>query len=109
MHEQELERILEEIGREEFAPPPELAERTKRRIRRSRALPLVVLASLCMQLLTVAIAATVLCYSEIGWVAKAYALFGFSIFISVLLIPLAGVGPKLRVCLERLQESYAPV
>lgn len=105
MRDQELERILREIGEEQFAPPPDLVERTKQRIRRSPLLPVLVLVSLCMQLMTVGCAFYVLFHPDIGWVAKAYGLFGFSILLSLSLLLLLGIRAQLRVYLERMQES----
>lgn len=106
MRDQELEQILGEIGQEQFAPPPDLVHKTKQRIRRSLLLPVLVLVSLCMQLTTVGCAFYVLVHPDIGWVGKAYGLFGFSILLSLSLLPLLGIRAQLRVCVERLQESY---
>jgi membrane associated rhomboid family serine protease len=107
MRDQELEKILREIGREQFSPPPDLIHRTKQRLRTPRFLPVLLLVSLCMQLITVGCGIYVLVHPDIGWVAKTYGLFGFSILVSLFLLPLLGMGNQLRVCIERLRESYA--
>ena len=106
MRDQELEQILRGIGQEQFAPPPDLVHKTKQRIRRSHLLPVLVLVSLCMQLMTVGGAVCLVFHPDIAGVVKAYGLFGFSVLLSLSLLPLLGIRAQLRVCVERLQESY---
>jgi hypothetical protein len=105
MHEQELERILKDVGREQFTPPPELVLRTKHAVHRSRVLPAMVLISLALQLLTGVFAFYVLLSPDIGWVAKAYGFFGLSILFTVFLLPLLGIRNHLWGYVEHLQEA----
>jgi hypothetical protein len=107
MHEQELERILKSIGREQFTPDPDLVLRTKHAIHQSRFLPAMVLISLGLQLLTGVFALYVLCSPDIGWTTKAYGFFGFSILLTVFLLPLFGIRDQLQGYVAHLREAHA--
>lgn len=49
MNEFEVDSILARLGQEEFVPPPELVERTRRRLHRNLLLPALVAVSLGLQ------------------------------------------------------------
>jgi hypothetical protein len=50
VNEHEVDRILARLGQEEFVPPPDLVERTRRRLHRNFMLPVLIATSLGLQL-----------------------------------------------------------
>ncbi|GEM_PF-1054248 len=97
MHDRDLERILKDIGREEFAPPPDLVCRTKRRLQRSPVLPWALFGSLSLQILTVCGTAVILSSDSLGWTYKLCGLVGASLMLSLFLLPLIAVRDQIAV------------
>ena len=95
MRENELEDILKEIGREEFAPAPDLVCRTKRRLRRSPLLPWALFGSLALQILAGCGTVLILSSESLGWEHKLYGFVAASLITGLFLFPLIAVRDQL--------------
>ena len=106
MDEAKLERILEDIGREAFAPPPDLVCRTKERLHGSRLLPWLVFGSLALQFLTVCASVLVLASGALTWAQKLGTLAGASLLIGLFLLPLVAFKDSMTVLLEGSDRTF---
>lgn len=103
MDDRELERILEEIGREEFVPPAALVEATKRRFRRSAILPMVVFLSMCMNLLLLILVLYGLCLPAIPLALKVYGVCGLGTVSGALILTIVGARREIASFFQQLE------
>jgi hypothetical protein len=100
MDDPKLERILEDIGHERFAPPPDLVCRTKGRLHRSRLLPWLLFGSLALQFLTACASVFVLASDALSWAQKLGGLAVASLVIGLFLLPLVALKDQMAVFFE---------
>lgn len=84
MKENEIEQMLGTICREKIEPPGLLVEVTKRKIKRSRLLDLVIFLSLLINTLVTVSIAVVLVLPGLGWANKVAWYLGSTMFFNVL-------------------------
>jgi len=105
MNEHEVDRILMEIGQEQYTPSPELVEQTRIRMRRNPWLPILVAVGIGLQLLTLATVQVYLLFANVSPVLRIFGQAGMAtIAITVILLILTARG-RVLFLLHRFEAA----
>ncbi len=105
MNEFEVDRILAEIGQEEFMPSAELLARTRRKIHRNPWLPVLVGAGIGLQLLTIGGAQVYLLYAGVSALLQVLGQVGLAAAAGVLAVLTAAARRRVQGFLCRLEAA----